>query len=399
MAEAVNRQKWMLWSCATLLVGVVAVVVGMALNMWSVWPRSDSHAAAKSSKSSSPYAYVTRDQVVVMNGSRAVHRQARRFNDAEEPPRWTADGAYLYFLRLPVSPAAESDALSRQELVSVNSANGRVRTYPCPHCTGTSPLGAARVLAYQSDSGTSAHMLTFDLRRSDPPIQFRLSSEPRGAVSVLTGFSSAVLLAVTDSSIASAMGGPQSLYVLDGEGQTRSLGMTKSDQAVSLVAADRPTAGRTRVAMVTGVHASACETRDAITVIDVPSRRSRTLDMSPVVPVSSRSGQSGLAVRDLWFDARGRLTATVTAWRCNYAAADPVVPTLQPSIWRLDENHWVEVAKGPVGKVRPLPDGTELSLAPRAADVTSQGAELWSITDNHRRLVAQGVLDFSLPSE
>ncbi|MFE8016648.1 hypothetical protein ACFU3O_28445 [Streptomyces antibioticus] len=378
---------------------VLALTAVMMWHLLSPAQRGGGQGPPSTAKTRAPYAYLTPNSVVVMNGSHTVRREPRPYDADEEPPRWTADGRYVFFLRTPpgTKDKDETGNLFEQELVVIDSVDGTVRKRPCPDCTGSGPVGGARVLAHQTDIERNSSLLAFDLHSQEPPIRFSLSEEPPGDASMLIGLPNAVLLAVSDPATATAYGGPQSLYVLDEEGQIYGVGSTGSDATVSITAADRRDGKRPQVALVTGVHASACETNDAVTVMDVLSRRTRTLDMSSTRPPTSRTGPSGLAVRDLWFNQQGTLHATVAAWRCDYAAPNPVVQTLAPSVWRLDGTHWTVTENGPIGKIRTLPDGTELRLGASPNDAPSAGAQLRSISRGASRMIARDVLDVLVP--
>lgn len=310
-----------------------------------------------------PYAYLTEEELVAMRGANVIGKAndpAAKNNEGYFVPssrvHWTHDGSYA--LALIKDPQFDEQ---NTKIIVIDVRTGEPQAIRCESCLSIVPIGSHEVLASTHDSVRGHPLLRFNLRDGGPPV--RVNADIPDAADwrdLIASTPTTALMTADDSTKVSIHGGPQQLFAINADGETRRLGSIGGDSAIKTGAGiDRR--GRTEFVVDGGFTGSACLSGSVFTVIDVRSTTMVKTDTNLVMPNSRLFPVGGgpeisngsLAVHSFWYDANEQVNASLRSWTCDRTADGNSQQKARGSWsqWRLDGNRWVKVSDSPVLKI------------------------------------------------
>nr|BFE56522.1 hypothetical protein GCM10020063_010480 [Dactylosporangium thailandense] len=311
------------------------------------------------------YAYTTSAQLVLDSDRHERRAVAGDFGG----PFWTQTGTFL------VTPSRSTTG--DEFLTLVEASSGTVQRLQCD-CTGAAPAGDNRI-AYVE---TPAHRLvTLDLAAdSDPqPVAVTL---PAGlqVVEVMAGAAGAVLLRTRAPGAEQDPMAKDVLFAVSLAGGRATKAVEHAFIVGSSAVAGAGPDGRPRFAITIPADDGRCVSSKYL-IFD-PSTGAST---NPPSMVPSAPGETAwMTIWDWWWDARGALTASISAHRCGAIGAEMTAP---PTLFRLDGDHWTSVDKTVGIAQRPLGGDAWLQLQ----DANGHDASLYLRNGRERAKVADQV--------
>ena len=309
--------------------------------------------------SSTPYAYATLSNFVLMRGGHEVARVKRPFSvdDAETSKiAWTFDGRYVVFLSQAEYIGHRQDHPAMQ-LDIVDARTGALRSLPCPYCDTIAAVGGDTILALTAHTnGQVSEMRSFDVSTSKPGAPVDMSGLQNGQVdynTLLAGAGGQVL--VEDGS--TSLDVPSSLYLMKKDGSAGAYSKQIPDEDPRIwAAAENTVYNEPEIAVVVAKFGT-----DLVKLIG-PSGEETDINMSTVPPPPDQCTSDAVTVRDLWWGSDGYLRAVISAGTCN-ATPDQGATSSSPfTLYRLDGNRWVQEDSDPVLAERVFSGGAKAKL-------------------------------------
>lgn len=318
-------------------------------------------------------------------------------------PVWTLDGRYVVAIDHTNKDAELPGNTSDHSIVAVDAQNGTVRKVACPGCTSVVAVGGSKLLMSIDPEFASGEappaiygdenklpMMEVDLGSRSPAVQLMtdlpVSASP---VEFVAGANGQVLVASKSDTVH-----PQELFLLYEDGSIKDLGPTSSGAPIGPVAASSGSIDKTLFAINGDWGAPNGQDGGNISLIDPASGKQSPTDVSVLAPMSSiQIGAVQIHIIDLWFDG-GSLYATLSL-TSGFGHGDPLVMTIQPSIWRLVDNRWRKVNDDKIMLACPLNATVRAVVVPEDPNTTyeaSSGGTLYTESAGVRTFIASNVV-------
>ncbi|WP_435055796.1 hypothetical protein [Micromonospora aurantiaca (nom. illeg.)] len=333
---------------------VATVVVLLAVTTASLlWLRSDvgtrpanerPTAASPSETPTARYAYTIPGELVIETGTGSLIRAPGEYRGGRSV-FWTDSGNFVV--------SHGTDSSESPYLTIVNVLSGMTHRFGCD-CTAAVPVGTDRI-AYV----TSARKpYVIDLALGAAPQEFPVTLPDRlQPVEVMASGGETLLLRARPPEVPG-----ETFYGMDEIFSVRS-----GNSAAEKVAEYHMMAAANAIGTVTPdgvprfVFSAATDDGRCVdsTYQYFDGSSGQITDLPELKPGAAEKG-TWMEVWDLWWDADGKLNATLSTKRCTDALDD--TETVQPSLWRLDGVKWRSVDRTPVRGMRILTGGKRLVL-------------------------------------
>lgn len=288
----------------------------------------------------SDYAYRSATELVLMHGANAVARVPGEFRNSTDAVHFTADGRFLF------------GVTDSGQVAVIDTRAATTKVIDCAGCTTAQPYAADSIVWWADGGGVSV----LDPAEANPaPRLLRTVTLPPGSAPqrtrVLAVHGDDLYLART----ARQLSAPETLFVVNAaSGDIRSLGDTAANTPIRSAAVNP--AG-TRFAYA-GYDRENPACGDAVVgIVDLASGATTT-----TAPQPARHSVRSDAARVRW-DGDDAVDVVYARWDCSSSELKQLDP---PGIWRLTEDRWTEIERGPASQDLPLDGGARVTIVPGA---------------------------------
>ncbi|MFJ7218888.1 hypothetical protein [Amycolatopsis sp. NPDC098790] len=317
------------------------------------------------------YAFLTASRLEVVRGTTVVAQAAGEFTSTYTL-HYSADGLFAF-------------AVTAAGITTIDVRSGATRVVPCGSCQDAVPVGKSTVSWLAGNV-----MTTLDLAdaRAKPTAGVTLLPDRKVdeasqvlPLRILAGKDGNILVSAPDG-VSAYGGGNENLYLVRTGGKVTPLGIAEGN--VAIYGATFSPDGRS-VAYVAAGHASACQTRASVVLLDPATGTQKD------TPSVGDPNDDGAGVSDLWYDKDGTLNMVYSSWRCD-SSGGPQTTTLPESHWQLRNAKWTQRETGSARQVAP---GFRAILG--NPDPTTYTRTLYSEVNGTRTKISDNVIATAVP--